>query len=146
MRVDPEVGAAGPLVAGADAIAPVILIGKATAGPTDHTGLHLAQGFDHFFAKAMDVWNRGLLITDPDTVINIAADMLDEMAVNFGGDDGSLFIEKNLDSRVGGAGLAGEEGLGGEQGRSGCEKLATMHVKANISNKERMSWRRVERW
>ena len=119
LRIDPKVCAARTFVAWANAIAPVVLIGKAATGPTDHAWFNFAESFDKFFAKAVDVRDGGLLIAHPEAVVDDGADVFDEVAVDFGRDDGAGFVKKDFDARIGGAGLAREEGLGSEEGRRG---------------------------
>src|ERR1019366_616975 len=75
--IRPEGGGLGPFVARTRAVAPIVLVGEAAAGPANHAGVNALQGIQQRFAKPMDVGD-GRVFADPDAVIHDAAQMLDE--------------------------------------------------------------------
>src|SRR5512146_1421428 len=77
VNVDP----AGALVVRAYTILPMIIVGKATARPTNDGWFHPAQGLDDISAKTSHVGD-GRILADPDAVINAAAEVLGEMTVD----------------------------------------------------------------
>ena len=79
----PEVSASRTLVSGADAIAPVIAVSKASAGITHHRGLDLPHLLDQLFADAIDVGNSGLLAY-PDAVVDHSSKIFREVTVDVG--------------------------------------------------------------
>jgi hypothetical protein len=79
----PEVSAPRTLVSGADAVAPVIAVGKASAGIAHHRGFDLPHLLDQFFADTINVWNFGLL-THPEAVVNHSAKIFREVTVDVG--------------------------------------------------------------
>jgi hypothetical protein len=95
---------------GADPVLPVIGIGEATARPADHRHLDLAQRRDDVATDATDVRDRGIG-ADPDALIDPAAEMLDEMAVDVRIDRGARAIRPNR--QLGAIGL--RLGIGGRQ-------------------------------
>ena len=60
---------------GADAVFPVILVGKAAAGPAEHREFDVPQGFHHIFAHTFFVGD-GRIFPYKNAVINAAAQML----------------------------------------------------------------------
>src|SRR2546428_7589499 len=82
---NPEVGAARAFTSRADAIVPVVAVCKTSAGPTQHAGFDLTHLFDQRASDAADVGNRRFL-ADPNSVVDHAAQVFDEVAINFGGD------------------------------------------------------------
>src|SRR5262249_45689665 len=70
-----------PLVARTDPVAPVVLVGEAAARPAQHGDLQLLQRGHDVVANAARVGNRGAL-ADPDAVVDQAAEMLRELAVD----------------------------------------------------------------
>ena len=118
----------------ADAVHPVIFVSKTTARPTQHGNFDLAQRGDDVFADAARVGDRAVL-ADPDAVIDAAAQVLREMAVNVAVD--RLFALVGMDDkairhwRIGGVlGFdAKENGSGGNERR---KKESPFH--GHISN------------
>src|SRR5262249_8968348 len=79
--IAPEVGVAWAILARANAVAPVVTVGETAARPADDAGFDPAHVFNQFFADAADVRDFGIF-ADPNPVVDHAAQMLDEMAVN----------------------------------------------------------------
>ena len=100
MRVGPEIGAARTVVGRADAVAPVVAVGEAAAGPADDRRLDLLHLVDERLADAVDVGNLRVF-ADPDAVVHDAAEMLDEMAVQLGRDRADRLADQNLEARLG---------------------------------------------
>ena len=96
LRVDPEVRTTGSFVARTDAIAPIVLIGKTTARPANHAGFDFTKGLNEFFAEAVDVGDGGLLVAHPDAIVDNAADVFNEVAVNFRRDEGGRFVREGF--------------------------------------------------
>ncbi len=90
--VDPEVGAGGAVLARADAVAPVVAVGEAAAGPADDGDVNLLHAIDDLFADAVDVGDARTF-ADPDAVVDDAAEMLGELAVDLGGDGADALVE-----------------------------------------------------
>ena len=85
LRVGPEVGARGALVARADAVAPVVAVGEAAAGPAEDRRLDGFRRSDERRADTEGV--RDLRVfADPDAVVDDSAEVLDEVAVDLGRD------------------------------------------------------------
>ena len=79
--VPPDVGAERPLVARADAVAPMVAVGKAAAGPAEIRDFNFLERGDNVVAHAAGV--RELCVfADPQAVVNAAAQMLGEMSVD----------------------------------------------------------------
>ncbi len=78
-----RVHADGPAVLGPYAVAPVVGVGKAAAGPADHRDLDRLQRLDDVLAIAMDIGN-GRTLAHPDPVIDPVAEMLGELALKLG--------------------------------------------------------------
>ena len=95
----PEVGSPRTLVGRADAITPVIAVGKASAGIADHRRFDLPHLLDQLFADAIQVWNFRLL-AHPDAVVDHAAQIFGEVSVDVGRDRSQRFAQENLDPRV----------------------------------------------
>ena len=70
----------GRLSRGADAVAPVVLVGEAAAGPAQHRDLQLLERREHVVAIAARVGNRRVF-ADPDAFVDIAAEVLHELAM-----------------------------------------------------------------
>ena len=109
------------MVARANSITPVVAVGKATAGPANHRRSQLFQAIDKFFADAIVVRHLGVF-SHPDAVINAAAQMLGEMAVDIRRDDSDGLIRKNID-----AALGGKRRSRGQHGQAGEKKIAPLH-------------------
>ena len=82
---------------GADAIAPVVGIGKAAARPAQHGDMDVLQGIDDVAAHAVDIGDLGIL-AHIKALIDAAAQMLRELAVNVGinGANGTVGVDKNM--------------------------------------------------
>ncbi len=134
----PEGGAIGAFRGGADAVAPVVGVGEAAAGPAKDGGLHGLHGVDEVEADAVKIGDLGFF-ADPDAVIDDAAELLDEVGVDFGGDGAEGFRRKDVDGGVGGGrgGLAGgvarEGGGSGGEGRGLEEAAAIQRGHGNAS-------------
>ena len=116
----PEGGAVGALVGGAEAVAPVVGVGEAAAGPAEDGRLDGPHGVDEVEPDAVPVGDFRSF-ADPDAVVDDAAELLDEVRVDFGGDGAEGLRGDDVDGGVGGAG----DGLGGrvagQGGRCGGE-------------------------
>src|SRR6185436_12234399 len=77
-----------PRLPRADAVAPMVLVGKTAAGPADLRRLDLFQRSDDVVADAAGVRNRRVF-AHPDALVDAMAEMLREMAVDVGIDDGA---------------------------------------------------------
>ena len=79
-----------------DPVAPVILVGEATARPSDDHRPELLHVLDELESDAVDV---GHLRTpaDPDTVVDDAADVLGELAVDRRPDRGDRLVQQHGD-------------------------------------------------
>ncbi len=82
---------AGALLAGANAVGPMILIGKAASGPAQYRHLELAQSLKHVVAVAFGVW-YGRILANPQASVDTCAEVLGKLAVDLGG-DGDLVID-----------------------------------------------------
>ena len=76
-----RVGPARPLPARADAVAPVVLVGEAAAGPADDGSFDTFQRVDEGGADTACVWDFGVF-SDPDAVVDTLAEMLGELSEN----------------------------------------------------------------
>ncbi len=115
--VGPEVRAAGAALARAHAVAPVVAVGEAAAGPAHDGGLDAAQRIHQRAAHAVDVRHPRRL-AHPDAVVHHAAEVLDEVAVDLGSDGADGLIEQDVDAGVGG----GARGPGRGAARSARER------------------------
>jgi hypothetical protein len=66
----------------ADTVAPVIVVGEASARPTKDGDAQFTQVLDRLLAVSIDVRNRGFR-TDPKTPVNAGSQVFGEMAVQF---------------------------------------------------------------
>ena len=98
--VHPEVGPRRPPVRAADAVAPVVAVGKAAARPADGARRQAAHVIDQRLADASRVGDLRLL-ADPDAVVDDAAEMLDEVSVQIGRHRADAFVDQDLDARIG---------------------------------------------
>src|ERR1039457_5654860 len=64
-----------------DAVAPIVTVGETAARPADDRRPDLAHRVDQRFPDATDIGDLRVL-ADPDAVVNDAAEMLDEVAMN----------------------------------------------------------------
>ena len=78
----------GAFGAVADAVAPVVLVGEAAAGPAQHRHAELLERGDDVVAEAARVGDRRVL-ADPDAFVDQAAEVLGELAVDGRVDDGA---------------------------------------------------------
>src|SRR5699024_10721525 len=117
---------AGPLLARADAIAPVVVVGEAAAGPAQVRDLQRAQRLDHVIADAARVRDLGVL-AHVEAAVDAAAQMLggragdvpaDRVAgaVEVDDDAGRAAADRRRSGPVGGGGSAARGGLA----RGGC--------------------------
>src|SRR5689334_8600447 len=95
--VVPEIGAARATGARPCAIAPVIAVGETAARPAHDRRAYALQMVYKGFANAADVCNLRVF-ADPDAVINDAAEMLGEVAVNLRRNHRRRFCNENLNS------------------------------------------------
>ena len=116
----PEGSAGGTLVAGADAVAPVVGVGEAAAGPAEDGCVDGAHGVEEGGADAVLVGDGGAF-ADPDAVVDDSAEVLDEVGVDLGGDGGDGLSGEDLDGGVGVRAGLGEEGGVAEGDRGGGE-------------------------
>ncbi|MNI76262.1 hypothetical protein D3C73_1324810 [compost metagenome] len=65
----------------ADAVFPVVLIGKTAARPAQHGNFDLFKRFHNIVADTVRIGNRRIL-ANPDSFINAASQVLGEMSVN----------------------------------------------------------------
>src|SRR4029453_15826865 len=100
------IGAPRPRRGRPDAVAPVVAVGEAAAGPANHAGLQRLQLVDQRFADAADVGDLGVL-PDPDAVVDDAAEVFDEVAAEVWSDAADGLIEEDVQPRVDSAGRAG---------------------------------------
>ncbi len=86
-----------PLVARADAVHPMVLVGKTAARPAHDRHLDFAQGIDHIGADAAHVGNLGIL-ADPVSFVDTAPQMFGKMAVDIAVDFclGNLDVQRDL--------------------------------------------------
>ena len=99
--LSPEGGAVGPGGGGTDAVAPVVGVGEAAAGPAEQRRLNGAHGVDEGLADAAGIGDFGVG-ADPDAVVDDAAEVLDEMAIDLGGDGGDGLGGEDIDVGVDG--------------------------------------------
>src|SRR5438270_10682829 len=102
---NPEIRAARPFAARADAIVPVVAISETPTRPTQPAGLELPHLFDQGASNAADVGDLGFLAY-PNTVVNYAAQVFDEVAINFRSDSSNRLVDKHFNVSVGGSGRA----------------------------------------
>src|SRR5690606_16410539 len=88
---------ARPLGGIADAVAPVILVGEAPAGPTQVGDPDAPQRLDDVGADAIPVGDRGIL-ADPEATVDAPAEMLGEVAIEVAADRGAGGIEIDDDA------------------------------------------------
>ena len=89
--------AAGSCFWGPNPIAPMVMIGVATAGPAQHRHRQRAQGGDYIIAKAAGLRNVQTVTANPETVIAAASQMLGEVSIDAGRDrtDRSAGLDDN---------------------------------------------------
>jgi hypothetical protein len=103
------------LVARAHALAPVIVVGEAAAGPAHQRHLDGLQGRDHVVAIAPGVGDLAVL-ADPDALVDAASQVLGELAVDLGLDHrtGLVGAQGACDGGLGAGGAGGRQGGGGK--------------------------------
>src|SRR5699024_354111 len=117
---------AGPLLARADAVAPVVVVGEAAAGPAQVRDLQRTQRLDHVIADATRVRDLGVL-AHVEAAVDAAAQVLGEMAVDVpadrvagagevDGDAGRAAADRRRSGPGGGGGSVARGGLA----RGGC--------------------------
>ena len=127
-RASPEVGAAGALLGGADAIAPIVAVGETASGITDDRGFDLAHVVDEIFADTVDVGDFGIA-ADPDAVVDDATEVFGEVAVDFRGDHAEGLVEEDFDAgvgRVGGEARGAREQKSSGGGGSVADEIAAV--------------------
>ena len=77
MHIDPH----RPLVARADAVAPVVKVGEAAAGPADHRHMDFLQRLHHIGAIATNIGD-GAVLPNPDAAIDAGTQMFGELAID----------------------------------------------------------------
>ena len=95
----PAAEAAGRACARADAVAPVILVGEAAARPAHDDRPELADVLDQGAADAVDIGDLGIG-PDPDAVVDDAADVLGELAVERRPDRADRLVEEDGDREL----------------------------------------------
>src|SRR6185437_12119982 len=121
-RIGPKIRAFRAPVAWADAVAPVVAIGKASARPANNRRLDALQIVDEFFPNASDVRNFSVL-SDPDAIVNTAAQVFGEMSVNVGRNRSYWLIRENFDGR-----RCCKRGTRGEKRKPGKHELSSVHL------------------
>ena len=106
-------------LARADAVFPVILVGKTTARPAEHGDVEVFQRGHDIVADAAGVGNRRVG-PDPDALVDAASEVLGEVAVDVFVDDRAGCVGADGERRGRGCGVGGTRG--GE--RSGGDKTA----------------------
>src|ERR1700683_3743550 len=79
----PKVGAPGPFVDRANAIAPIITVGKTSAREPYYRSLDLAHVIDQLFTNSIDLRDRRVL-ANPNAIIDYAAEIFGEVPVDIG--------------------------------------------------------------
>ena len=83
----------GPVGAGADAVAPVVVVGKAAAGPAEVRNVDRLEGVDDVGPHAAGVGDLRFF-ADPDAVVDAAAEVLGELAVEMAADRAAVAIRR----------------------------------------------------
>ena len=81
----PKIDAFGPLVARADAVAPMVVVGEATARPTEIWDFDFLECRDHVGAHAVNILQLRILAY-PQAIVNAAAQVLGEVAIDVAAD------------------------------------------------------------
>src|SRR6185437_12962567 len=114
----PEGGARGARLGSADAVAPVVGVREAAAGPAQQRRLDGLERIDEALAHAAGIGDLGIR-PDPDAVIDYAAKLLDKVAVDLGRDGRDRLGGKDVDVRVDGRGALREEARAAQSKRGG---------------------------
>src|SRR5262245_52819856 len=85
----------------ADAVAPMVTIGEAPARPAQIRSADSLHVFNELLANPVHVRNLGIA-SNPDAVIDHAAEMLDEMPVQMRVDDRAWLVRRYFDFGVSG--------------------------------------------
>src|SRR5665213_1359813 len=130
------VHALGALGGRTDAVAPVIIVGEAAAGPAEHGHAKFLEVIDRGAANAVDVGHRRVL-ADPDAAIDARAQMFGEVRMQFGPDDTDFLV--SMDHGFAVAGALAEDGTreqrGERSGGGGLNNTATRegHKRTSLS-------------
>src|SRR5690606_36040323 len=73
------------LVTRTNAVAPVVLVGEAAAGPADDRNLELLERLEHVVTESACIGNGGIL-ANSDAAVNTATEVLRELAVQIAAD------------------------------------------------------------
>ena len=125
--VGPEVGAARPALPRAHAVAPIVRIGEAAAGPAHDARFDLPERVYQCTAHTAHVRHLRAF-THPTAIVDHAAQVLDEVPVQLGRDRADRFIDEDLEPRI--VGLRAHRGRvssgdrGGGAGGRGAEERA----------------------
>ena len=132
----------GPLGARADAVAPVVVVGEAAAGPAEVRDVDRAEGVEDVGAHAAGVGDRRIF-ADPDAVVDAAAEVLGEVAVEVAADRAAVLVA--VDDGLGLERLGG----GTAVGRCDCstsdergETRENLNVIRAISARDKRIWLR----
>src|SRR6266849_6038981 len=86
-----DIHAPGALINGADAIAPMIVVGVTSARPPEYGNAKFPKRFNGLLAIALDVGNWRFL-ADPQTTVDAGPEMLGKMAVKLRTHDANLRV------------------------------------------------------
>ena len=84
----------GTILLGTDTIHPVVVVGKAAAGPAEYGNLQGFQGLEHILTVAVDVRDLGVF-AHPETAVDTAAQVLGELSVDLAINLGSSLVGMN---------------------------------------------------
>ena len=131
--------AALPVVVGAraggaaDAVAPVVAVGEATAGPAVVRRADALHILDEAAADAVEVGDLRIP-SDPDAVVDHRAKMLDEVPIDMGVDFGPRRLRGNFNVGVGGKCRAkSRDQAGGGTCRS-AKEVSAVHMVCHVIN------------
>jgi hypothetical protein len=96
----PEIRTPRPLVSRTDSVAPIVAVGEAAARVAHHGRFNLFHMLDHVATQPVHIRHFGLG-SDPQPVVNHAAQVLREMTIDVGRDDSLRFVKQNVDARIG---------------------------------------------
>ena len=108
----------------ADAVHPVVLVGKASAGPAEHGDLQGPEGIQDIGPVTVDVGNGGVL-AHPDPFVDAFPEVLGELSVDFGRNDRLVLgrlMDGDFDLRAG-----GQRGGEGRENYNGSFHKAVYH-------------------
>ena len=84
----------GTVLLGTNAVHPMIVVGEASARPTEYGNFQGFQGLEDVLTIAVDIGNLGVL-TYPKSTIDTRAEMLRELSVDFTIDFGTSLVGMN---------------------------------------------------